>query len=83
MLGDKRLRADLNKVIRGVDKRYTNEAADKLGGFDRPALIAWSREDKFFKPEHAERLARDLPNARARVDRRRAHVLDGGQPGAV
>ena len=64
VLGEKRLRADLNKVIRGIDKRYTNEAADKLGGFDKPALIAWSREDRFFKPEHAERLARDLPNAR-------------------
>ena len=51
-------------MIRGVDKRYTNEAADKLGGFDKPALIAWSREDRFFKPEHAERLAQDLPKAR-------------------
>jgi pimeloyl-ACP methyl ester carboxylesterase len=64
VLSDKRLRADLNKVIRGIDKRYTNEAADKLQEFDKPALIAWSREDKFFKPEHAERLARDLPKAR-------------------
>jgi pimeloyl-ACP methyl ester carboxylesterase len=64
VLGDRRLRADLNKVIRGVDKRYTNEAADKLGGFDRPALIAWSREDRLFKPAHAERLAQELPNAR-------------------
>jgi pimeloyl-ACP methyl ester carboxylesterase len=58
------VRADLNAVIRGLDKRYTNEAADRLGGFERPALIAWSREDKFFKPDHAEALARDLPNAR-------------------
>ena len=64
VLSDGRLRADLNKVIRGVDKQYTNEAADKLGGFDKPALIAWSREDRLFKTEHAERLAEDLPNAR-------------------
>jgi pimeloyl-ACP methyl ester carboxylesterase len=55
---------DVKKVIRGIDKRYTIEAADKLGGFDKPALIAWSRDDKFFKLEHAEALARDLPNAR-------------------
>ena len=34
------------------------------GGFEKPALIAWSREDKLFKPAHAERLAQDLPNAR-------------------
>ena len=55
---------DLKRVIRCIDTRYTNEAADRLGGFDKPALIAWSRDDRFFKAEHAERLARDLPNAR-------------------
>jgi pimeloyl-ACP methyl ester carboxylesterase len=55
---------DLKSVIRGIDKRYTNEAADRLGEFDKPALIAWSRDDLFFKPEHAERLAHELPNAR-------------------
>lgn len=64
MLGDRRLRADLNKVIKGIDKRHTNEAADKLAGFDRPALIAWSREDRFFRPHHAEQLAEELPDAR-------------------
>jgi pimeloyl-ACP methyl ester carboxylesterase len=55
---------DLKRVAKGLDKRYTNQAADRLREFDRPALIAWSRDDKFFKPAHAERLARDLPNAR-------------------
>jgi len=55
---------DLKRVIKGIDTRYTNEAADRLLEFDRPALIAWSREDRFFKAAHAQRLARDLPNAR-------------------
>ena len=55
---------DLKRVIKGLDTRYTNEAADRLGEFDKPALIAWSREDRFFKPAHAQRLAQDLPNAR-------------------
>ena len=55
---------DLKRVIKGIDKRYTNEAADRLGQFEKPALIAWSREDRFFKPAHAKRLAQDLPNAR-------------------
>jgi hypothetical protein len=41
-----------------------NEAADRLAEFEKPALIAWSREDRFFKPAHAERLVNDLPNAR-------------------
>jgi pimeloyl-ACP methyl ester carboxylesterase len=55
---------DLKRVIKGLDTRYANEAADRLGGFEKPALIAWSRDDRFFKPAHAERLAQDLPNAR-------------------
>jgi pimeloyl-ACP methyl ester carboxylesterase len=54
---------DLRRVIKGLHTRYTNEAADRLGEFDKPALIAWSREDRFFKPTHAQRLAQDLPNA--------------------
>jgi len=55
---------DVKKFIRGVHTRYTNEAADRLGEFEKPALIAWSREDRLFKPDHAEALANDLPNAR-------------------
>jgi pimeloyl-ACP methyl ester carboxylesterase len=55
---------DLKRVIKALDTRYTNEAADRLGEFEKPALIAWSRDDRFFKPAHAERLAQDLPNAR-------------------
>ena len=55
---------DLRRVIKGLDARYTNEAADRLREFGKPALIAWSGEDRFFKPAHAQQLARDLPNAR-------------------
>lgn len=64
VLGNRRVRADLNKMIRGLDKRLTNEAADHLKEFERPALIAWSREDRLFKLEHAKLLASDLPDAR-------------------
>ena len=55
---------DLKRVVEGIDTRYTNEAADRLGQFEKPVLIAWSRDDRFFKPAHAERLAQELPNAR-------------------
>jgi pimeloyl-ACP methyl ester carboxylesterase len=58
------IRRDVRKLMRGLDKRYTLEAADRLPGFERPALIAWSREDKFFPPKHAERLAELLPDSR-------------------
>jgi pimeloyl-ACP methyl ester carboxylesterase len=55
---------DVKRVVKGFDKRFTNEAADRLARFTKPALIAWSRDDRFFKPEHGEQLARDLPRAR-------------------
>jgi pimeloyl-ACP methyl ester carboxylesterase len=58
------VRRDVKKVLTGLNRRYTLEAADRLPGFDRPVLIAWSREDKFFPTEHAERLAELFPDAR-------------------
>jgi pimeloyl-ACP methyl ester carboxylesterase len=58
------IEADVKRFLRSIDKRHSNEAADRLKEFTRPALIAWSREDRFFKPAHAERLAADLPDAR-------------------
>ena len=54
--------ADFARFVRAVDGSYTMDAIEKLRSFDRPVLIAWSRDDKFF---HAgERLAADIPNAR-------------------
>lgn len=55
---------DLARVVRDMDGRYTMEAIEKLRGYERPALVAWSRDDRFFPPANAERLATDLPNAR-------------------
>jgi pimeloyl-ACP methyl ester carboxylesterase len=58
------VRNDAIALLRGVDARDTLAAAEKLRDFDRPTLIAWAREDIVFKPRFAERLARDIPNAR-------------------
>jgi pimeloyl-ACP methyl ester carboxylesterase len=58
------VRRDVTKVLRGVDKRHTLEAAEKLRSFDRPVLLAWAADDKFFPLGDAERLASILPNAR-------------------
>jgi pimeloyl-ACP methyl ester carboxylesterase len=57
-------RRDVTKALRGIDPRHTNEAIARLRSFDRPTLIAWAREDRFFKAAFAERLARDIPTAR-------------------
>jgi pimeloyl-ACP methyl ester carboxylesterase len=58
------IRADVKRVLKGLDPRYTLKAAERLRQFDKPALIAWSREDRFFPPAHGERLARTIPGAR-------------------
>ncbi len=58
------IRADLRAALVQIDTSYTNAAADKLSGFDKPALIAWATEDKFFPPAHAEELARLLGDSR-------------------
>src|SRR5437588_16197 len=63
-LGDADIRRDLRKFLRGVDSRYTVEAAAGLGGFQRPVLLAWAVEDRFFPLSLAERLAQVLPDAR-------------------
>jgi pimeloyl-ACP methyl ester carboxylesterase len=58
------VRRDVKKFFRTADNRYTLEAAERLGSFDRPALIAWAPEDNFFPESDARRLAQALPNAR-------------------
>jgi pimeloyl-ACP methyl ester carboxylesterase len=63
-LADRRIRADLAKVLRSIDPAHTLAAAQRLREFDRPALIAWGAEDRFFPFSDAERLAAALPNAR-------------------
>jgi pimeloyl-ACP methyl ester carboxylesterase len=63
-LSDRRIRADLAKVVRGIDPAHTLAAAERLRDFDRPALIAWGAEDRFFPFSDAERLAATLPSAR-------------------
>ena len=64
VLGNRDIRRDVTKVLRGISNRYTLEAAEKLRSFDRPVLLAWAPEDRFFKLRYAERLARDIPDAR-------------------
>jgi pimeloyl-ACP methyl ester carboxylesterase len=58
------VREDLRRVLLGLDTAHSIRAADLLPGFQRPALIAWSREDAFFPPADGEALAAALPDAR-------------------
>jgi pimeloyl-ACP methyl ester carboxylesterase len=62
-LTNREVRRDTIKVLRGIDSRYTIEAAEKLRTFDRPTLLAWAVEDRFFKISYAERLAATIKGA--------------------
>jgi len=61
---DAAVRRDAKKLLNGLDSSATLDAAAKLTGFDRPVLLVWGREDRFFPYEHAERLAALFPDAR-------------------
>jgi pimeloyl-ACP methyl ester carboxylesterase len=63
-LSDRGVRGDVQYFTRHIDKRLTLDAAPKLAAFDKPVLLAWAAEDRFFKLAFAERLAAVFPDAR-------------------
>jgi len=63
-LKDRMIRRDAGKVLRGISKRYTIEAAERLKQFDKPALLVWARGEKLFPEAHAHRLSALIPDAR-------------------
>jgi pimeloyl-ACP methyl ester carboxylesterase len=65
------IRRDTVRMLRAAaaDTRFLLPAAERLPGFDRPALVVWARGDRVMPPEHGPRLARLLPQGRlAEVD---------------
>jgi pimeloyl-ACP methyl ester carboxylesterase len=54
---------DLKKVARGMNKRYTEEAARKLSESELPLLLTWAPGDKYFPLKYAERLAGEVRGA--------------------
>jgi pimeloyl-ACP methyl ester carboxylesterase len=58
------VRREIAAVLKGISSRYTLEAAERFGEFDKPVLIAWAPEDRFFKLRDAERMAAAFPHAR-------------------
>ncbi len=63
-LKDPGIMADLRKALGGLSPDVLLDNSPKLMSFDKPVLLVWSREDKFFKIAHAHRLAAIFPNAR-------------------
>lgn len=64
VLTEKAIAKDFARFMGGFDPKFTLEAIERLRSYDRPVLIAWSQDDRFFPTAHAERLAGDIPGAR-------------------
>lgn len=62
--GDPGVLRDLRALTIGLDPKYTLEAAAALPAFGKPALVAWSADDKLFDVELGRRLAATLPDSR-------------------
>ena len=60
------IRRDTVRVLRAAaaDKRLLVTAAERLPEFKHPVLVVWASEDRVMPPEHGQRLAGLLPEAR-------------------
>jgi pimeloyl-ACP methyl ester carboxylesterase len=63
-LSDPAIKRDARKFTLGMHKRHTLAAAERFGELEIPVLLAWAPDDRFFELGDAERLARDIPDAR-------------------
>lgn len=64
---DPAVRRDFARLVRAISPRYTNEAAERLRDFDKPALVVWSGDDRLFPLRHAHALAERLPQGHVEV----------------
>jgi pimeloyl-ACP methyl ester carboxylesterase len=60
------IRRDTVRMLRAAraDTGLLLAAAERLPGFDRPALVVWASGDRVMPPEHGRRLAGLLPHGR-------------------
>jgi pimeloyl-ACP methyl ester carboxylesterase len=64
VMHDRGVRRDITRFLRNANKRQLIETARRYGDIRTPVLLAWGEDDKAFKIELAERMARDMPDAR-------------------
>jgi pimeloyl-ACP methyl ester carboxylesterase len=64
VLTNSAVRREIAAILKGISNRYTLDAAQRFGEFNKPVLIAWAPEDRLFKLRYAERMVDAFPNAR-------------------
>ena len=63
VLEQRDIRRDTVRVLRAIaaQRGLMLDAAERLSGFERPALVIWASQDRVMPPEHGRRLAELLP----------------------
>jgi pimeloyl-ACP methyl ester carboxylesterase len=74
------VRADLGRVLKGARKSDMEAASRSVHGFDRPALVAWAADDRFFPIEHGRALADLMPQGRFELIERSRSFIPEDQP---
>jgi pimeloyl-ACP methyl ester carboxylesterase len=63
VIQDKGVRADIAGFLRAAKKKDMVATSARYGSIQIPVTLAWGEDDRAFKIEFAERMARDMPNA--------------------
>jgi pimeloyl-ACP methyl ester carboxylesterase len=77
------VRADLGRVLKRARKSDMEAASRSVANFDRPALVVWAADDKFFPVEHGRALADLMPDARFELVERSRTFIPEDQPGEL
>jgi pimeloyl-ACP methyl ester carboxylesterase len=77
------VRRDIRKLMLGVHPKLTIEAGRRLAGFDKPAVVIWTPDDRTFPLSLGERLAEALPQGRLRLVKDAGFFVPLDQPGEV
>jgi pimeloyl-ACP methyl ester carboxylesterase len=79
-LSDAGVRRDTRRALAAIDPAILLDNAARLSTFDRPVLIAWGVDDRFFGLEDARRLAASFPDARVEEIRDARTFVSRDQP---
>lgn len=71
------IRRDVAKFSASTSPKITMQAAEELRRFPHPTLLLWAAKDRYFPLNLAERLSRDIPDARlVAIDDARTYVME-------
>jgi pimeloyl-ACP methyl ester carboxylesterase len=77
------VRRDFARVLQAADKRDMQQASEGIHAFDKPAVVIWAADDKFFPREHGQRLAELLPRGRFEVVESSRTFIPEDSPGSL